>query len=97
MARLFYCDYRVRLFVEIEVVVRRSFKQVIKNPNSFELRFDTWWSRRHFNWQDNQLIFIYILIRLFICAPISAPRLFRLVLAGLVFYFIVRVSIQLKM
>ena len=49
MARLFYCDYRVRLFVEIEVVVRRSFKQVIKNPNSFELRFDTWWSRRELN------------------------------------------------
>lgn len=44
MARLFYCDYRVRLFVEIEVVVRRSFKQVIKNPNSFELRFDIWWA-----------------------------------------------------
>lgn len=44
MARLFYCDYRVRLFVEIEVVVRRSFKQAISNPNSFELRFDIWWA-----------------------------------------------------
>ena len=49
MARLFLCDYRAGLYVETEADSRGSIKQAIKNPNSFELRFDTWWSRRELN------------------------------------------------
>ena len=44
MARLFLCDYRAGLYVETEADSRGSIKQAIKNPNSFELRFDTWWA-----------------------------------------------------